>query len=302
MVDPMEGSGVDSVSEPEATASIEDESISEPEATASVEDLRLIIASQKAEIFELKREVIVRSRTIRHLKKRVDANDPETTHPAEPADETNTPCSPAVKSGRKKPKSQNAGFQEKVARMLDEFVTTLGWKRKRVGRELALLVFAYDDAVCLKAIIKRSKAWLRTNVFTCYNILREMDRAGGTLGYEGMEIRRSVETKKVKWCKGSVIPSIAEFKRTAKKVEQLAYVLAPFALGRTGAGDKECIDFQPHWKIMGTVFRAHGSLGAGRLKSLLCVFSLDGAKITKNLGHTMAGMNMVDSVGLMCLS
>jgi hypothetical protein len=129
-MDPMEGSGVESVSEPEATASIEDESISEPEATASVEDLRLIIAAQKAEIWELKRKVIVRSRTIRHLKKRVDANGPETTHPAEPADETNTPCSPAVKSGRKNPKSQNAYFHEKVTRMLDEFVTTLDGREK----------------------------------------------------------------------------------------------------------------------------------------------------------------------------
>jgi hypothetical protein len=74
------------------------------------------------------------------------------------------------------------------------------------------LVFDYDDAVCLEAIMKRSKDWLRTNVFTCHNILREMDRAGGTLGYEGIEIMRSVEKKKVKWYKGSVIPSIAEFK------------------------------------------------------------------------------------------
>ena len=45
---------------------------------------------------------------------------------------------------------------------------------------------------------------------------------------------------------------------------------------------------------MGTIFRAYGLLGVGRLKSLLCIFSLDGAKITKNLGHTMAGFKMVD--------
>lgn len=45
-----------------------------------------------------------------------------------------------------------------------------------------------------------------------------MDRAGGTLGYEGIEIMHSVETKKVKWYKDSIIPSIAELKRTAKKL------------------------------------------------------------------------------------
>jgi len=115
-----------------------------------------------------------------------------------------------------------------------------------MGKELDTLVFEYSDDLCLEALITKAKQWLRKNVYTCYNILREMDRAGGTLGYEGIEILRAAETKRVKRYPNSVIPSTAEFKRAAEKVERLAHCLAPFVLGLTDAGDKEAIDFQPY--------------------------------------------------------
>jgi hypothetical protein len=253
-----------------------------------------MISNQKSEIAQLKETAIARNKTICRLQNRLDAANGSTNPINEPADKTNKPCSPAVKSGRKNVTSENAKFHEEVTRMLSEMMTRLGWKRKRLGRELTLLIFDHNDQVCLEHLILKSKAWLWKNVFNCCNTLREMDQAGGTLGHEGIEIIRSAATKKIKWHKGSVIPSSSEFKRHAKKVEQLAHVLAPFALGTAAAGDKECIDFQPHWKAMGTVFRACGLLGVGRLKSLLCAFSLDGAKTTKNLGDTMAGFKMVD--------
>jgi hypothetical protein len=260
------------------------------------ERLRAEKVKHQAAVLALKKTLVIKTRTIRHLKKKLDSKPvPDNTVTTDlEGGEFDKPCSPAVTSGRKNPQSQNAMFHEKVTSMLDQLVTTLKWKRKRVGKELGSLIFEYANSVCLETLVNKSKAWLRENVYTCYNILREMDRAGGTLGYEGIEIMRSVETKKVKWYKGSLIPSIAEFKRTAKKVEQLAHVLAPFILGRTTAGDKECINFVPYWKILGTIFRAFGLLGIGRLKSILCIFSLDGAKITKNLGHTMAGVKMTD--------
>jgi hypothetical protein len=164
----------------------------------------------------------------------------------------------------------------------------------RVKKELATLVFEYRDGICHDALISKAKHWLRKNVFPCYNILREMDRAGGTLGYEGIEIIRAAETKRVKCYRGSLIPSIAEFKRTAAKVERLAHCLAPFVLGLTSTGDKEAIDFRPCWKIMGTVFRAYGLIGIGQAYSCLCTYALDGASITKNLGHVLGGFKAAD--------
>jgi hypothetical protein len=255
--------------------------------------LRALSRKHEATILELRKTVLTKNRQIRYLAKKT-----EPTSTAEPADdsssETDEPCSPAVKSGRKNPTSENGHFHEKVTIALNKLLSGKKWGRARIGKELAAMIFEYNDHVCLQAIITKSKHWLRKNVFTCYNILREMDRAGGTLGYEGIEIVRSVETKKVKWYKGSLIPSSAEFKRTAKKVEQLAHVLCPFILGLTAAGDKESIDFQPYWKIMGTVFRAYGLIGIGKLQSLLATYALDGAKITKNLGHVCGGFKVAD--------
>ena len=64
---------------------------------------------------------------------------------------------------------------------------------------------------------------------------------------------------------GSLTPSVAEFKRTAAKVEKVAHSLAPFVLGLlTATGDKESIDFEPRrWKIVGTAFHACGLMGVG---------------------------------------
>jgi hypothetical protein len=121
-----------------------------------------------------------------------------------------------------------------------------------------------------------------------------MDRAGGALGYEGIEIIRAAETKRVKCYRGSLIPSIADFKRNAAKVERLAHCLAPFVLGLTSTGDKEAIDFRPCWKIMGTVFRACGLIGMGQACSCLCAHALDEASIRKNLGHVLGGFKVAD--------
>ena len=223
---------------------------------ATNERLRVEKEQDIVTISELKKTIHNLRRKIRYaelVQTTGGATDEESSPTEDPA-----PCSPAVKSGRKGVSSENGRFHEDLTHILNELISKRGWGRDRVGRELATFLFEYDDELCHEALIKKAKNWLRKNVFTCYNILREMDRAGGTLGYEGIEIIRSAETKQVKRYRGSLIPSSAEFKRTARKVEKLAHSLAPFVVGLTAAGDKEAIDFQPYWKIMGTVFRAYG--------------------------------------------
>ena len=43
---------------------------------------------------------------------------------------------------------------------------------------------------------------------------------------------------------------------------------------------------------MGTVFRAYGLIGIRQAYSCLCIYSLDGASITKNLGHVLGGFKV----------
>jgi hypothetical protein len=267
--------------------------------TCTIEELRSTLASTEVDNDRLRAGRVKDQRRIRYLelalgRRRCDGVEDDSIKEPAASQADDAPCSPAVKSGRKNPQSQNARFQEEATRMLNKLVGDFRWGNDRVGKELTTLLFEFSDAVCHNNIIKKAKHWLRHNVFTCYNILREMDQAGGTLGYEGIEIIRAAETKGVRYQMGSLIPSVAEFKRTAAKVEKLAHFLAPFILGLTAAGDKESIDFQPYWKIMGTVFRAYGLMGMGEAYSCLCVYSLDGAAITKNLGHVLGGFKVAD--------
>ena len=258
-----------------------------------VESQQIDLAGLRAGKVDFQSQILKLKAQNIYLKRRVRCLE-ITSEPERSTRDDSIPLSPAVKSGRKDIHSENGRFQEDATRVLNNLVATRKWGKERMGKELATLVFEYSEDLCLEALITKAKQWLRKNVYTCYNILREMDRAGGTLGYEGIEILRAAETKRVKRYPNSVIPSTAEFKRAAEKVERLAHCLAPFVLGLTDAGDKEAIDFQPYWKIMGTVFRAYGLIGIGQAYSCLCVYSLDGASITKNLGHVLGGFKVAD--------
>jgi hypothetical protein len=71
-----------------------------------------------------------------------------------------------------------------------------------------------SGGICKHFVVKIAKEWLRKNVFTPWAILREMDLAGGTLSFEGIEVLRRVEMKGEKSVHGCVvIPCPADIKR-----------------------------------------------------------------------------------------
>ncbi len=55
-----------------------------------------------------------------------------------------------------------------------------------------------------------------------------MDLAGGSCNYKEIEVLRSLETGGKHYFRGSVLPSTAEIKRAAKKLETKADELLPF--------------------------------------------------------------------------
>jgi hypothetical protein len=118
---------------------------------------------------------------------------------------------------RKRKKEANERFMVAVTQALNDVVTSHGelFSDSRIAQLLALVLWNYADGVCQQFVITMAKAWLRQNVFTPWAILREMDIAGGTLSYEGIEVLRRVETKGGKHIHGSVIPSSGEIKHVA---------------------------------------------------------------------------------------
>ena len=96
---------------------------------------------------------------------------------------------------RKRKTEANERFMAAVTQALNDVINSHGkrFTDSRNSQLLALVLWNYADGVCQEFLISMAKAWLRRNVFTPWAILREMDIAGGTLSYEGIEVLRRVE-------------------------------------------------------------------------------------------------------------
>ena len=104
-------------------------------------------------------------------------------------------------------------------------------RRYNASRTSALVAKAiWNHEVFHAHLVRLARKYIRETVFTPFNILREMDLAGGTLSYEGIDVLRHVETRGVKRSRGSVIPSKSEIKRIAGIVEWFARQRCPFQL------------------------------------------------------------------------
>ena len=139
--------------------------------------------------------------------------------------------------------------------------------------------------------LKLGRKYFRDTVFTPYNILREMDLAGGTLSYEGIDVIRRVETRGLKRFRGSIIPSKSEIKRMAGIVEWFASQLCPFQLKQTTKG--ESIEFD-YAKAMLCITKAFYLDGIGKTRSLSVASSIDGASLSKNLSIIAGGVKITD--------
>ena len=207
-------------------------------------------------------------------------------------------CSPAVASGRKNKDSENGRFHETVTAFLLETLQDdanfCHWGDDRIGRELGSLIFEFRNGVCQQYLVHRAKKWLQENIFSPYNLLREMDRAGGTLGYAGVEILRLLETKGKKWVKGTMIPSTKALKNAAAEAEKVGHACCPFELGYTARGGHESAAFVPIEQTVSTILDAYSLKEIAKEQTIEITGSLDGAMITKNRRHLTGGLKISD--------
>ena len=140
-------------------------------------------------------------------------------------------------------------------------------------------------------LVKLARNHFRETVFTPFCILREMDLAGGTLSYEGIDVLRRVETGGVKRFRGSIIPSKSEIKRVASIVEYFAREHCPFQMKQTTKG--ESIEFD-YAKAMLCITKAFHLDEIGKTRSLSVASSIDGASLSKNLSIIAGGVKITD--------
>ena len=102
--------------------------------------------------------------------------------------------------------SRNEVFKNKVVACINHVLSLYPrWSSKRTGPLVARAVWSMD--VHQPEFLKLARKYFRDTIFTPYNVLKEMDLAGGTLSYEGIDVLRRVETSGLKRFRGSMIPS-----------------------------------------------------------------------------------------------
>lgn len=163
------------------------------------------------------------------------------------------------------------------------------WSDARVGHLVAKAMWSQEKFV--PHLVGFARKHFRHNVFTSFNILREMDLAGGTLSYEGMDILRRVETCGVKCFRGSMIPSKSELKRTAGAIEWFGMEYCPFRSQQTVSGESIQFDYT---KAMLCVSKAFHLDEIGKERGLSVASSIDGASLSKNLSIIAGGIKVTD--------
>lgn len=189
-------------------------------------------------------------------------------------------------------KSKNCRFASHTLEAMNDVITGAEyrrWSADRIGQLVARMVWKQDRF--RQHLIVCARKYFRENVFTPFNILREMDLAGGTLSYEGIDVLRCVETNGVKGCRGAIIPSKSELKRMASKIEWFAKEFCPFHLKQTTSG--ESVQFE-YAKLMLRIAEAFHLDEIGKMRSLSVACSIDGASLSKNLSIIAGGIKIID--------
>ena len=135
---------------------------------------------------------------------------------------------------------------------------------------------------------------LRQTVFTPFRILSEMDRHGGVLNFEGIELLRRVETNGQKHVR-TIIPSTSSLQNCAAMVEHYGSIVCPFRMIRNVRDSTEGFYFRAA-DVMRVILHSGGLMdGEAASRPVNLSQSIDGAMLTKHLSHTLGGLKFNDS-------
>jgi hypothetical protein len=93
---------------------------------------------------------------------------------------------------------QNAAYEDELLDAINGVTERHNrhWNSNRTGAQVAKALWTH--VAFQPHLVKLARKHFRETLFTPFNILREMDLAGGTLSYEGIDVLRRVETCGIK--------------------------------------------------------------------------------------------------------
>ena len=162
---------------------------------------------------------------------------------------------------------------------------------KRVGKEIADVVWLFNfmNGAVRDEIGKRARSEL-INIFSPVKILKEMDLTSGSLNLQGVEIMRSVESNHKKYFV-SIIPSSKKIKAVGKELAQYADKINPFCHFETSTG--EGIEFN-NVSMFNLLLHTYALLDKAKQTKISYSIATDGAKVTNNVQHCVAGIKVND--------
>jgi hypothetical protein len=165
----------------------------------------------------------------------------------------------------------------------------------RVGKIIAEAAWDAAEGAGQRELIKKSSKWIRDNVYTAWGVLRKMDINGGTLGLQGLEVARSVETNDRKYYRGSLLPCKADILRCQKIVEEFGDEFVPYRILTMEDGG-EGIEFDNE-KAIRKIIEAYGLSEAAKTRPIRMAMATDGFQMTKRTTVMMGGAKMQDGEG-----
>ena len=180
-----------------------------------------------------------------------------------------------------------------------EFNKTSRLSMAKRAKILAQVCWNVLDCACQPFLVDFAKSWLRSNVFTPWKLLKQMDLAGGVLNYGGIELLRKLETGGKKHVR-TMLPSSTVLQNTAQKLENLGSQLCPYEVFDGEDGKAQRISFDPAaaTNLILKAYKLDGLAAAG-LQDENCrpqvSGTLDGFALTRSKGIVMAGIKITDA-------
>jgi hypothetical protein len=168
--------------------------------------------------------------------------------------------------------------------------------QERVGKIIAEAAWDAAEGAAQAALIKRSTKWIRENLYTPQAVLKAMDIAGGTLGFQGLEVLRTVETKNKRYYRGSLLPCRSDIIRCQRIVEEFGETHVPYRHYIMPDGG-EGVEFD-NAAICKKIIEAYGLTEIAKIRSIRMAVATDGFQMTKRTTVMMGGMKMQDFEGI----
>jgi hypothetical protein len=188
-------------------------------------------------------------------------------------------------------------LSEHIKLSLDKAISSHphGRRTKIIGQAIAAVALRYREGIAYTPIMDHLKNFLRTKVFSPMQVARLMDLNGGSLNLVGLSLLRSLETNASQNRRNTILPSTYQMRKAFGLVEQVGQILVPYEL--THLPDGEAIKFNYSLMIK-LIFKSFGLEEAALEREVGLSLSIDGATLTKFLGHVMAGFKIKDKAAV----